>query len=182
MNQKKSWYADYVYQAENPFAGVAPEVIELLRKELAEGEEILWFEQPRAFNLWRGWQTFFSFGAIGINLFNIFLNLILFPIMTGRETSFWPLWLFLGILWVLAIAIIPIIYRRTVHKMLYVLTTQRAIIISGKSVKSYYLHQQIHASTVIAKAKKNGNGDLIFAEETVAKDSQIKIKFLGIRQ
>lgn len=178
MNQKKSWYADYVYQAENPFAGIAPEVIELLRAELAEGEEILWFEQPSAGSLWRA-RSIIPLLLMGV--YGFIYGVL--PVLTGNPNSInWIVLVFL-------LLSIPFNYFSLVwiaKKSLYVLTNSRAIDIDAnakriRKAKSYYFQLQISQTSLKLNKRKNGTGDLYFAK-TAEGGYQSKVGFLGIRE
>jgi hypothetical protein len=168
MAARKSWYVDYVYQAENPFAGVPPEVIELIRAELAEGEEILWFEQPSAGSLWRTelfgvWLLFPTYA---------FLDFIL-PILTvGAKYINW-----MNLILTYSVLIFFVIggyffLSHEAKKSLYVLTNQRAIRVNASAkgvytskVRSYYLNQHIHPALLKVKWRRSDRGDLVFAKE-----------------
>lgn len=178
MHQKKSWYADYVHQVENPFAGVAPEVIELLRAELAEGEEILWFEQPTAASLWRD-RSIWLWPIVAVYSF-MYAGL---PVLTGKpETINW-------IVLALFLLLIPVCYFMMVwiaKKSLYVLTISRAIHVDTtalwqRKVKSYYFQLHISQTSLKLNKRKNGTGDLYFAK-TAEGGYQSKVGFLGIRE
>ncbi len=167
MSQKRSWFSPYVLEVDDPFGGLSPEMLNLLRAELAEGEDILWFEQPNALSLCReNWS--YNYFQISMSLMMGFFYIGL-PLLTGRPENIQGFNLLIVGIWVFALALLPLRAARQARNSLFVLTNQRAMRLNvgvkgvGR-VKSYYMHQQIHPATLKVKAGRNERGKLLFAK------------------